>query len=60
MQNAYVSRRTAIAGAGALVAAATLDLPGLGPVAQAQGTSVNQAPGFLPLQGRRHHADGRQ
>jgi len=46
MQNAYVSRRTAIAGAGALVAAATLDLPGLGPVAQAQGTSVNQAPGF--------------
>ena len=46
MQEAYVSRRAAIAGAGALVAAATLDLPGLGPAAQAQGTSVNQAPGF--------------
>ncbi len=46
MQEAYVSRRAAMAGAGALVAATALDLPGLGLPAQAQGTSVNQAPGF--------------
>lgn len=46
MQEAYVSRRTAMVGAGALAAAAALDLPGLGATAQAQGTSVNQAPGF--------------
>lgn len=46
MQEANVSRRAAMAGAGALVATATLDLPGLSLTAQAQGTPVNQAPGF--------------
>lgn len=46
MQEAYISRRAAIAGAGALIAAAALDWPGLGLPAQAQGQSPNQAPGF--------------
>ena len=45
MTDLNLSRRTVIAGAGALAAAATLDWPGLGP-AQAQGVPVNQAPGF--------------
>ena len=45
MQDTDFSRRAALVGAGALVAAATLDLPGIGP-AQAQGVPVNQAPGF--------------
>lgn len=40
------SRRMVIAGAGALAAATTLDIPaGIAP-AQAQGAPVNQAPGF--------------
>ena len=40
------SRRTVMAGAGALTAAAALDLPaGIAP-AQAQGAPVNQNPGF--------------
>ncbi|MGX5734036.1 MBL fold metallo-hydrolase [Bosea thiooxidans] len=46
MQEVYISRRAALAGAGALIAAATLNLPGLGLPAQAQGQSPNQAPGF--------------
>ncbi|MDP3254560.1 MAG: MBL fold metallo-hydrolase [Bosea sp. (in: a-proteobacteria)] len=45
MTDLNLSRRTVIAGAGALAAAASLDLPGLGP-AYAQGVPVNQAPGF--------------
>lgn len=40
------SRRTVIAGAGALAAAATFDLPAGFTPAQAQGAPVNQAPGF--------------
>ena len=46
MMPADPSRRALIAGAGALAAAATLDLPGGIRPAQAQGASVNQAPGF--------------
>ena len=45
MQTIHPSRRTVIAGAGALAATATFGLPGLAP-AHAQGTPVNQAPGF--------------
>jgi glyoxylase-like metal-dependent hydrolase (beta-lactamase superfamily II) len=46
MAHVEPSRRTLMAGAGALVAAATLDLPaGIAP-AQAQGVAVNQNPGF--------------
>lgn len=40
------SRRTVMAGAGALAAAATLDLPAGVASAQAQGAPVNQNPGF--------------
>ena len=46
MMPADPSRRALIAGAGALAAAATLDLPGGIRPAHAQGASVNQAPGF--------------
>lgn len=45
MQTIHPSRRTVIAGAGALATAATFGLPGLAP-GHAQGTPVNQAPGF--------------
>lgn len=45
MTDIQPSRRVLLAGAGALVAGATLNLPGLTP-AHAQGTPVNQAPGF--------------
>lgn len=46
MAHVEPSRRTLMAGAGALVAAATLDLPaGIAP-AHAQGVAVNQNPGF--------------
>ena len=45
MHDTPFSRRAAIARTGALIAAATLELPGFGP-AKAQGVPVNQAPGF--------------
>lgn len=45
MQDSNISRRTAMMGAGALVVAATVEFPGAA-LAQAQGVSVNQAPGF--------------
>jgi glyoxylase-like metal-dependent hydrolase (beta-lactamase superfamily II) len=46
MQAFEFSRRTLIAGAGALAGATTLDLPAGFARAQAQGAPVNQAPGF--------------
>jgi glyoxylase-like metal-dependent hydrolase (beta-lactamase superfamily II) len=46
MPNIQLSRRAAIAGAGALATATTFGLPGLVPAAHAQGAPVNQAPGF--------------
>jgi glyoxylase-like metal-dependent hydrolase (beta-lactamase superfamily II) len=45
MQDTDCSRRAALIGAGAVIAAATLDLPGPTP-ALAQGAAMNQAPGF--------------
>lgn len=46
MTRFHPSRRSLMAGAGALAAAASLDLPVGGAPAQAQGAPVNQNPGF--------------